>query len=152
MTLTRPMRDTLEQAIRQELRRVHDTQPGRPAWPAHPSTLAALVRHGLLAYGTRKSKRGHQLDTWTVTQAGRDALKPREVFRSEALLYCSTMVVPGKRGSYTPMRHQASDKLPITDTEAIERWRFEEAEARRLAAQERRVAAGRAVRALRAAA
>jgi DNA-binding PadR family transcriptional regulator len=85
MTLTRPMRDTLEQAARQELRRVHDTP--RPEWPAHHSTLAALVRHGLLAYSTRKSKRRHEIEAWAITDSGRDALQPREVFRQEPDYY-----------------------------------------------------------------
>lgn len=146
------MRDTLEQAVRQELRRVHDTK--RPEWPAHPSTLAALVRHGLLTRATRKSKRSHQLDTWAITQAGRDALKPRDIFRHQPDLYM-THAIPettsGGHGEYTtdPRLSICREGVPITDPDTLNPAWDQLREERRHANEHRRTHARRLARTIR---
>jgi putative ubiquitin-RnfH superfamily antitoxin RatB of RatAB toxin-antitoxin module len=94
------MRDVLEDAVRQELRRVD----GR--WPAHASTLAALVRQGLLERSERVSRHGDALTVWTATDAGRDALKPKE------RVYVERPVFLGRGSSELP------DKDENTDLEA----------------------------------
>lgn len=76
MKVTDLMREALEDARRGPLRRVHDDQPGQPAWPAHPVSLYALVRRELLAYSERLSGRGYRLQEWTITAAGREVLDP----------------------------------------------------------------------------
>lgn len=75
--------ETLTEARRGPLRRVHDVEHGQPRWPAHPSTLLSLVRRGLLACGERKSKKGHRLQEWTITDDGLEALNPPAVVRRE---------------------------------------------------------------------
>lgn len=86
--LTPLMRAALQQALRSngELRRVHDDREGSPPWPAHPASLAALVRHGLMEESERRSNKGHRMQLWQITDAGREALDPpkkaqRDVFR-----------------------------------------------------------------------
>lgn len=150
------MRDALEAAVRQELRRVHDQQGADPPrWPAHPLTLAALVRHGLLRYSSRKSKRGHQLEAWAITDRGRDALRPREVFRHQADVFLTRAALSlnvGGHGEYTTDRARAlcGDDAPIIDPASLDRAWTEIAEERRAAAQDRRARARRAARDLRA--
>ena len=100
MKLTAKMHDALEQAARQELRRVHDDKPGQPAWPSHPSTLAALVGHELLERSSRTSKQGHRMDIWTITELGVRVLNPppRLVRDSPRLMhraYATTLFMQG---------------------------------------------------------
>lgn len=87
--LSTPMRNALEAARRIDgLRRTHDpTKPGAPQWPAHHSTLAALVRREFLTRDDGRNRKGWPRTTWSLTDAGREALKPREVFRVEAPRY-----------------------------------------------------------------
>src|SRR4051812_5814616 len=79
--LTANMRAALRAARSQPLRRVHKPGPGRPAWPAHPNTLAALVRLELVRRDARISRKGYPTDSWTITDAGREALRPHTVVR-----------------------------------------------------------------------
>jgi hypothetical protein len=154
MTLTKPMRYALEQAVRQELRRVFECD--KPAWPAHPTTLHALVRRGLLARTERRSRHGHRLVAWTPTDIGRAALQPREVFRRQPDLYL-TRAVPetttGGHGEYTtdPRSAICSEKVPIIDPATLDPAWDQIATERRHAAQDRRQAAARLARRLRAA-
>jgi hypothetical protein len=155
--LTRPMRNALEDAVRQELRRVHDT-PGPAAWPAHPSTLAALVRHELLTRSTRRSKRGHQLDAWTITDAGRAALQPRDIFRRQPDLYL-THAVPetttGGHGEFTTDPRRAlcrEGDAAVIDPDTLDDAWSQVSTERRHAAQDRRARARRAARNIRSAA
>lgn len=74
--LTPAMRDALRRARSEPLRRVHRPGPGRAPWPHHPSTLAALVRNGFVVRGEHHSRRGNRTETWTITDAGREALDP----------------------------------------------------------------------------
>jgi hypothetical protein len=84
--LTTAMRDALEEAAHDPLRRLH-VNGSLPPWPAHHSTLAALVGHGLLEHDRRLTKKGHRLEEWTITDAGQDALKPREIVKRDRPLY-----------------------------------------------------------------
>jgi hypothetical protein len=74
--VTERMREALLEARKGPLRRVHDGTEGKPPWPAPAASLAALVKHGLLARSERKSKNGNRVQEWTLTDAGREALKP----------------------------------------------------------------------------
>lgn len=138
------MRDALDEAVCHELRRVYD-ELGDAEWPAHPLTLAALVRHGLLVHSTRKSKRGHRLDAWTITETGREALQPRERFRRETLVYLARPV-PDHHGEFTTIRRHSIDDVPVIDTDTLSDAWPQLAEQRRAAAQERRARARRARR------
>lgn len=83
--LTPAMRAALEKAKREDgLRRVHNpTLPGKPAWPANASTLAALVRHYLVTRTDDSNRNGWPRTTWAITAAGREALEPPEVHRDQ---------------------------------------------------------------------
>lgn len=80
--MTNNMRSALEAASKHPLRRVHDT-PGAPPWPAPSGSLRALVRRGYLELSEDKTKRGAKLETWIITEAGREALKPQKLIGSE---------------------------------------------------------------------
>lgn len=84
--MTKQMHAVLQQAATQELRRTFDT-PTPPAWPAPPSTLAALVRHGLLERTERRTRHHHTMWVWTITDAGKHALEPTELFKDERPVY-----------------------------------------------------------------
>lgn len=87
--MTALMRAALQDALRGSLRRVHDSIEGKPPWPNghHSATLYALVRHGLLERTETRSRNGHRTDLWTITDAGKQALKPRERRRVEPIWY-----------------------------------------------------------------
>jgi hypothetical protein len=71
--LTPAMRDALRAARHQPLRRVHRPDAGKPPWPAHPSTLAALccpVRGRCLQRTEQVSRKGHPMTVWTITDLG----------------------------------------------------------------------------------
>lgn len=81
--MTALARDALEQIRRQPLRRVHTPGPGKPPWPKHPSTLAALVKRGFVARTEGRNKDAHKADIWTITDEGRTALNPPPRLRVE---------------------------------------------------------------------
>lgn len=146
------MRDVLETAVRQELRRVD----GR--WPAHASTLAALVRQGLLERSERVSRHGDALTVWTATDAGRDALKPKERVYAERPVFLGrgSSELPDKDENtdleakgYTSDPRRRIDPLEVVGEVSVV-WQ-RRGEVARVGVQERRLAAGRAVRVLRAA-
>jgi hypothetical protein len=86
--LTPTMRAALERAKAEDgLRRVHKPGPGRPPWPAHPSTLAALVDRRLLERMLLLSRKGFLMDTWTITDTGRRALQPPRIIRRRRPLF-----------------------------------------------------------------
>jgi hypothetical protein len=91
--VTERMREALAAAENAPLRRVHDVAHGQAPWPAHPASIAALVRQGLLEKPRRRiSRNGHPIDEWFITEAGCEALKPRQVVRREAV---RSLRVPG---------------------------------------------------------
>lgn len=108
MKLTPNMRTVLTAAAKQELRR-----PPRNPWPAPWQTLHALVNHGLLQANTRKNRAGHDLNIWTITDTGRAALEPREIFRREALVYLARPTQTS--GDFTTIRNRSIDETPVTD-------------------------------------
>jgi hypothetical protein len=84
--VTERMREALAAAQNGPLRRVHDVEHGQAPWPAHPCSLAALVNQGLLEKPRRRiSRNGHPIDEWFITEAGCEALKPKQVVRREAV-------------------------------------------------------------------
>jgi hypothetical protein len=71
--LSPAMRDALRAARSQPLRRVHKPGPGRPPWPAHPSTLRALLnphRGACLRRTERPSRQGHVVEEFWITELG----------------------------------------------------------------------------------
>ena len=111
MKLTARMRETLQHAAKQDLRRVHDDKPGKPPWPAPPATLYALVRHELLEHARVRNRKGWHVDLWTITDTGRQALIPRELVIPDRPVYLNRWVSSG--GDYTHNRHRASDDLEV---------------------------------------
>lgn len=133
MKLTKLMRDALEQAARQELRRVHDDKPGKPPWPAHPATLAALVGHGLLERSERVSKQSHRLEVWAATDLAVRVLNPAPRQLEQAARYLSR---PSRTtGDYTSNPARSIDELEAVD--APLRW-VESSAQRHREAQDRR--------------
>ena len=107
MKLTRPMRDALTAADNpQGLRRVHTTGPGKPPWPAHPTTLAALLKHDLVDHIVDRDKRGYWRETWQTNDAGRLALNPPPRKKSDRPRYLQRDVWRG--GDYT---HESSRSI-----------------------------------------
>ena len=110
MKLTPTMRNALHEASRriEGLRRTFDDKPGRPTWPAAPSTLAALVRHGLLESRELRNRKGYRIQAWFITDTGRRALEPVLVVKRDTPLY----LAPG--GGYTtnPKRSIDVDSPP----------------------------------------
>lgn len=105
--LTEPMRTALQAAARQSLRRVHTPGPGKPPWPAHASTLAALLRHELVDHGVDRDRRGYWRETWTITDQGRAALTPPQRRVSSQPKYLQREVWRG--GDTTTEPHRSID-------------------------------------------
>lgn len=147
MRLTQHMRDALTKAQHAPLRRVHKPGPGAPPWPAAPNTLRALLRRGLVELGQIRNRDGWPVTTWTITDTGRAALQPVEIFRTERPLYLAR---PTKNsGDYTHDPSRRIDHLPVFD-EASPQWR-RRAATRHADAEDHRQAARRTARNLRAA-
>jgi hypothetical protein len=143
MKLSAPMRNALEAAARNPLRRTHDTTAGKPSWPAHPSTLAALVdeKHGrgYLVRTEERNRKGFRVDVWTLTDAGREALHPPPRFRPDKPLFMAHgaihyrklkskgpkdlgrwAVVDSEQSSdYTTSRVKAIDELEVMETDRL---------------------------------
>jgi hypothetical protein len=146
MRLSDQMTEALQRARRGELRRVHKPGPGKPPWPAHPATIAALLNRGLLNHSRKPNRHAWPVDTWTLTEAGHEALAPpaprsgrdRVRFladRSKSLTdYTSD---PGKR----------IDDLEAVDPAMVDAAWFGAAAERHAGAADRRVAAKRVRRA-----
>jgi DNA-binding PadR family transcriptional regulator len=121
--LTEHMRTALNLATAGQLRRVHRPGPGRPAWPAPAITLHALVHRGLLATETLRNRHGYPTDVWTITQAGREALKAPRTTAAERPVYLRR---PGKNaGDYTTDPRVRIDDIEIIDDEAAQRFRVQ---------------------------
>jgi len=137
--ITESMRVVLKEAARRQegLRRLHGDQPGSPPWPAHPSTLAALVRRGLLERASGRTRRGSRIDTWRITEAGRLELNPPAQVMQDRPLYLARGSVryrllpdnrwavdeSGSSGDYTSDPHRSidNDRHPTTEkTTAVE--------------------------------
>lgn len=132
MKLTPRMRAALTDAKHRPLRRVHAPGPGKPAWPAHPASLAALVRHGLLEQGEARDKHANKVTTWTLTDAGRRELEPRHVFIEERDTW---MARTGSGSDWTKDPGRRMDDAPRMQ-QASPAWR-RRAEAARLGDQDR---------------
>jgi DNA-binding PadR family transcriptional regulator len=140
--MTNGMRSALEAASKHALRRVHDG-PGAPPWPAHSASLAALVRRGYLERSQLISRKGHRVDLWTLTDEGREALKPQRLIGSERPVFMA-------RGSgVTSERAMAIDDAEVMGAPS-EAW-LRVARERRAGVEDPRRAAKRLARSLRAA-
>jgi hypothetical protein len=142
--LTTRMRDALIDAKSRDLHRT----AGR--WPASPSTLAALVRHGLLARNDRTNRHGHPTTVWSITAHGRKALLPRERFRAEPPVFMAD--VRDGRGDFTTWRTKADDRLEVTDPGTLDHAWQELADQRHADAEDRRREARRLAARIRRAA
>ncbi len=85
--MTNKMLEVLIAIRHQPARRIFGDGEGKPPWPHGPSTLAALTRNGFVTRSERLNRVGHPLTEWTITDKGRDALKPRERLTRDAPLY-----------------------------------------------------------------
>jgi DNA-binding PadR family transcriptional regulator len=147
--LTTRMRDALTSAKHGPLRRVLKPGPGTPPWPAHPGTLHALERHELVTRGELRNRDGWPVTTWTITDTGRQALEPIEIFRHDHPVYLAP--VGNGRSDYTTDPRNRVDDAEVTDPDSLESaWR-QQAEQRRADAEDRRKAAQRLRRNLTAA-
>lgn len=161
MRLSTAMRAALTAAQRGPLRRPHAYLDAPAPWPAHPSTLQALERHGLLERHDLRNRHGHPVTTWTITPAGRSALEPREITRRPAPLYLARgsvryHVLPNGKwgvvkdedatgsGDYTADPARSVDRdpklgaLPTVNPDDLDPTWARHAEERRAAAQDRR--------------
>lgn len=176
MKLTPKMRAALETARKNPLRRVHAPGPGQPKWPAHPATIRALVRHGLIRHVETTNRDGHRTEVWDCTEDGRKALLPPERYLEDRPAFCARsgtpryrLLPPSKPGAlgrwtvddrdadeetltdrgYTTDPSRASDQLEVPEVST--RWRVA-GEEQRLEAQDRRKLSARVARSLRRAA
>lgn len=117
MKVTALMHATLEAARRGPLRRIHDGDPGQPNWPAHPTTLHALVRRELLAIDERRSGKGYRLQEWTITDAGREVLDPPIRHIQERPLYLARP--SANSGDYTANPHRSIDNDHRSDGKRV---------------------------------
>jgi hypothetical protein len=117
--LTANMRDVLAAAAKQELRRPPHEGPGARPWPAAWQTLYSLVNRGLLEASVRKNRAGHELEVWTITDTGRQALQPPEIFRRERDVYLAHPN-PDISGDYTTDPRRGRDELPVLDPDSLD--------------------------------
>jgi DNA-binding PadR family transcriptional regulator len=146
--MTSKMREALQDAQRGNLRRVHDTEA---AWPAAPNTLGALVRHGLLERTETRSLKGRDVTLWSISDAGREALKPPppKVWEQRAVF----MARPSKgTGDYTLDPRRRIDDLEVVDKEALSVVWAQHAEERHSEAEDKRERARRLANGIRRAA
>jgi hypothetical protein len=146
--LTKPMRRTLKEAKAQGLRRIHQPTPGQPPWPAHPATLHALTRHGLLEQQRKRNRHGWHVDEWRITDAGKAALKPRERRVADTPVFLARASKWG--GDYTTDPSRRVDELEVIDVE-LPGW-VAAARGRHVGAVDRRGLAWRLARGVRLAA
>jgi hypothetical protein len=145
--VTPAMLEALQSARKGPLRRVHDIEHGRPAWPAHPASLRALVRHGLAVSSERLSKAGHRVEEWTITEDGRKALNTpvvvvRERVRSLRVYGGSTRMM--QLGAWVDVWMPEPEPVRPQDVDAL--W-FGAAAERHAIERDRRTAARRVARA-----
>jgi DNA-binding PadR family transcriptional regulator len=139
------MREVLKLAAKQEIRRLEGED-----WSVPWQTLYALAKNGLLEESTRRNRVGRPFRAWAITDAGRQALLPREIFKVDRDEYLCRPI-PDRRGDYTTNPAWSVDRLPIMDPDKVSlKWR-RNAETQRVGAQDRRQAAARVSRSLKAA-
>lgn len=121
--MTSNMREALSRAQNGPLRRVHDQTHGQAPWPAHPRSLGALVKAGLLEKPRRRvSRNGHAIDEWFVTPAGLEALKPRAVVKRDTV---RLLRVPGgstrmmQLGVWVDARMSEPEKVNPDEVDAV---------------------------------
>jgi DNA-binding PadR family transcriptional regulator len=139
------MRATLEDAAKRDLRRVHQDGPGAAHWPAHPSSLAALVRRDYLDHKRLTSKNGRPVDVWTITELGREVLKGLTAWIPDDK---PEFMAPGggrtKDHSRSVDRDPQMGAMPILDADSLKtKWR-RQSEKARLASLERKFRARQA--------
>jgi hypothetical protein len=129
------MREALTKATRAPLRRLHDTtNPGKPPWPANPNTLAALVRHDLLAHNRRRTRKGWWLEEWTITENGREALLPRLITKKDHDVYLARPT--RNSGDYTTDPSHRIDPLPVMNPSLLNRRWTTQADTQRAEARD----------------
>jgi DNA-binding PadR family transcriptional regulator len=146
MKLTQTMRSALVAASKQPLRRVFKGH-GKPPWPAHPSTIYALLRRGFLECSEIRNRQDHPTVLWTITPNGLEALKPVAKVKAERALFL-TAKPQHVKADYTcdPSRAMRGEPEAVRSEDIDQAWFG--AAARRLAgATDRRAAARRARRA-----
>lgn len=98
MRLTPNMREALTKAKRDDgLRRVHDNTPGKPHWPAHPSTLRALQDRELLQHDEIRNRKAFRVEIWKITDKGREALDPKAKIRPDTIRRLHLRAIGGTR-------------------------------------------------------
>lgn len=98
MKLTPAMREALTKAKRDDgLRRTHDGTPGKPAWPAPPATIAALIRHELVTHDQIRNRKAFLVDIWKITDTGREALEPSAGVRRDTVRRLHLRAIGGTR-------------------------------------------------------
>ena len=98
--MTPAMLEALRRSENGPLTRVHDDEKGKPPWPAPASSLAALVKHGMLERSSRISSKGKRIDEWHATELGIEALKAPARVKRDAV---RSLRVPG--GSTRFLQH-----------------------------------------------
>jgi hypothetical protein len=148
--LSAQMRETLAEAARNPLRRLHDQLEGKPPWPAHPATLRALEQRGLLNKSRRRTRKSWWLDEWAITDQGREALNPKPAkSRSDKPVYLAR---PSRStGDYTYNRKYAIDDLEVIPPSSLDRKWAAQADIELADARNRKNAARHAARQARAA-
>lgn len=151
MKLTRNMHVTLVAACKNPLRRTHKPNEGKPPWPAHCSTIYALVRHDLLGYEELLNRHGWKVEVWTPTDAGRSALERPALHLVEQPMFLN------RKSGYTASPARSidveHDQWGVRALEAVDAPEsfIRASEVERLAAQDRREVARRLARGMRAA-
>jgi hypothetical protein len=114
---------------------------------------AAVLSLGgeLVARGELRNRDGFPVMTWTITDAGRQALEPPEIFRRERDVYLAHPN-PDISGDYTTDPRRGRDELPVLDPDSLDSaWAQLSAE-RRAATETPRARARRLARSARRAA
>lgn len=143
--MTGRMREALESASRQDLRRVHGG-PGSAPWPANANTLHALVAHGWLEHKRLTSRKGLPVDVWSITEEGKAALRGPRWSATEKPIFMA------RGGGITSERARAIDDAEKMDHDRLSlRWRRESLE-RSAGAEDPRARARRLARSARRAA
>lgn len=164
MRLTANMRKVLTKAKHAPIRRPHPPGPGAPPWPEAHRTLYALVHHELVTRSEIRDRDGQPLTLWTITTAGRAALEPPELVKTDRPTYLSDRrkATPDWRDPHDPEHEQPEDytsdparridHIEITDPDRLKLVWDRQAKARVAALEDRRDRARRLARSARRAA
>ena len=90
--LTARMRAALTDTARPGgVQRRHTGGPGKPPWPHHPASLAALLRHNLVDHEVDQDPHtGVLVERWTIRDEGMTVLHPPPVIRQAPPNYLMT--------------------------------------------------------------